>query len=500
MYCNKCGSRIEDGASVCPVCGAQVEEKVSFDWSGVSPGKPVKETNDLSSPWEDGAYAGSPEFADVLKREMAEKQRRSEQLERQATEKEPEPQDFSLFEQSNEPEAISAVENELAEILKGNEKDFSSDMNYDDTSESPFFSEGSIFGNDTSTLDLDDDDDFFVGGDDSSRDSGFDPFVDIDDSGRYSVPGEGEKEPFLPFDMSESIDEQEYENAKKILNEKVQGISTIEENSHINLERAQKAQEIAEAEAEKVAEETGYTGNLDETKNDIMELKNKLATLMNDDVPSPNSQPSDAVAISDLEKQIFNTESIEDAETKKIDKFYTLYRKNEEFQRLLDEEYEKLQQEEMQRGQGRPPQTDPQEKARQEAQAAAQQRQNHQEILAAQEEARRREQLLEQQRQEELMRQKQREMEIAKQRAQAANDDMDPYKDFSDLTPEKKKKGPKNPADRKGCRKLFSVLGVAFGIFVFLVVACVAIAIFSPNSTLGAVLSRWYETFTSLIS
>ena len=36
------------------------------------------------------------------------------------------------------------------------------------------------------------------------------------------------------------------------------------------------------------------------------------------------------------------TEEVEAEETKKIDKFYTLYRKNEEFQRLLDEEYEKL--------------------------------------------------------------------------------------------------------------------------------------------------------------
>ena len=54
---------------------------------------------------------------------------------------------------------------------------------------------------------------------------------------------------------------------------------------------------------------------------------------------------SDALSIEELEKDIFGEESateIESEATKKIDKFYTLYRKNEEFQKLLDEEYNKL--------------------------------------------------------------------------------------------------------------------------------------------------------------
>ncbi len=57
------------------------------------------------------------------------------------------------------------------------------------------------------------------------------------------------------------------------------------------------------------------------------------------------STETDALSIEDLEKDIFGEESELEAEseaTKKIDKFYTLYRKNEEFQRLLDEEYNKL--------------------------------------------------------------------------------------------------------------------------------------------------------------
>ena len=54
---------------------------------------------------------------------------------------------------------------------------------------------------------------------------------------------------------------------------------------------------------------------------------------------------TDALSLEELERDLFGEaldEEVEAEETKKIDKFYTLYRKNEEFQRLLDEEYEKL--------------------------------------------------------------------------------------------------------------------------------------------------------------
>ena len=59
---------------------------------------------------------------------------------------------------------------------------------------------------------------------------------------------------------------------------------------------------------------------------------------------------TDAVSLEDLEQDLFG-EIPNDAEpetTKKIDKFYTLYRKNEEFQRLLDEEYSRLKGEHIQ--------------------------------------------------------------------------------------------------------------------------------------------------------
>ena len=64
----------------------------------------------------------------------------------------------------------------------------------------------------------------------------------------------------------------------------------------------------------------------------------------------PQAKVSDAVSLEDLEKDLFG-EIPDDSEpetTKKIDKFYTLYRKNEEFQRLLDEEYSRLKGEHIQ--------------------------------------------------------------------------------------------------------------------------------------------------------
>ena len=58
----------------------------------------------------------------------------------------------------------------------------------------------------------------------------------------------------------------------------------------------------------------------------------------------PAPKETDALSLEDLEKDLFGS-AVPEGEveaTKKIDKFYTLYRKNEEFQRLLDEEYNKL--------------------------------------------------------------------------------------------------------------------------------------------------------------
>ena len=60
---------------------------------------------------------------------------------------------------------------------------------------------------------------------------------------------------------------------------------------------------------------------------------------------SDELKQEEVMSIDDLQKDLFGAEA-DDAgmeATRKIDKFYTLYRKNEEFQQLLDEEYQKLQ-------------------------------------------------------------------------------------------------------------------------------------------------------------
>lgn len=53
---------------------------------------------------------------------------------------------------------------------------------------------------------------------------------------------------------------------------------------------------------------------------------------------------NDAMSIDELENDLFGNEANSDdlEATRKIEKFYTLYRKNEEFQQLLDSEYDKL--------------------------------------------------------------------------------------------------------------------------------------------------------------
>ena len=124
-------------------------------------------------------------------------------------------------------------------------------------------------------------------------------------------------------------------------------------------------QEKAEAETEATATETG-------ARSDLTNLEAELAALGFDTIDDEPDEEADmlfsaedvadantsaveesnedlnqeeVMSIDDLQKDLFGTD-VDDAgmeATRKIDKFYTLYRKNEEFQQLLDEEYKKLQ-------------------------------------------------------------------------------------------------------------------------------------------------------------
>lgn len=76
------------------------------------------------------------------------------------------------------------------------------------------------------------------------------------------------------------------------------------------------------------------------------EIESLLAQADAEPEVAPVEVETDAMSIEDLEKELFGDDGDLDGEaeaTRKIDKFYTLYKKNEEFQKLLDEEYSKLQ-------------------------------------------------------------------------------------------------------------------------------------------------------------
>ena len=101
------------------------------------------------------------------------------------------------------------------------------------------------------------------------------------------------------------------------------------------------SEEVTEAAAE-VVEEAAPVEEVIEEVAPIEEVVEEAAPVV-EVIEEPKK--TDALSLEELERDLFGdtlTEEAEAEETKKIDKFYTLYRKNEEFQRLLDEEYEKL--------------------------------------------------------------------------------------------------------------------------------------------------------------
>ena len=119
----------------------------------------------------------------------------------------------------------------------------------------------------------------------------------------------------------------EYREAEEAVEEVAEAEPYVEEAAEEIAEEAAPAVEaVEEPAAEEVVEEV-----VEEAAEEVAE--------------EPAAKETDALSLEDLEKDLFGVNLEEEAEaeeTKKIDKFYTLYRKNEEFQRLLDEEYEKL--------------------------------------------------------------------------------------------------------------------------------------------------------------
>ena len=103
------------------------------------------------------------------------------------------------------------------------------------------------------------------------------------------------------------------------------------------------AAETEPAPVEEIVEEVAAEAEPDPIEEILEKAAAEAEPAPAEEAPAPKK--TDALSLEELERDLFGdalTEEAEAEETKKIDKFYTLYRKNEEFQRLLDEEYEKL--------------------------------------------------------------------------------------------------------------------------------------------------------------
>lgn len=143
-------------------------------------------------------------------------------------------------------------------------------------------------------------------------------------------------------------------NSENVADADVEVTEAAEEPSEVQEEISEftpSVEEIVTEDAEDKAEDEDNLPLIDPTPVVEEEL-----SLINEEVEeeeieegTQDNPETDAMSVEDLEKDLFGEVSQEDIvaeETKKIDKFYTLYRKNEEFQRLLDEEYDRLRREE----------------------------------------------------------------------------------------------------------------------------------------------------------
>ena len=120
----------------------------------------------------------------------------------------------------------------------------------------------------------------------------------------------------------------------------------IEEPADIAEEVAEAAEDAAEEAPEFVIPEIEIPAiEPEEPAEEVVEEPVVEAEPEAAEEPAPEKKETDALSIEELEQDLFGASFDPDGEaeaTKKIDKFYTLYKKNEEFQRLLDEEYNKL--------------------------------------------------------------------------------------------------------------------------------------------------------------
>ena len=133
---------------------------------------------------------------------------------------------------------------------------------------------------------------------------------------------------------------------EEIVEEVVEEAAPVEEIVEEVVEEAAPVEEIVEEVVEEAAPVEEIVEEVVEEAAPVEEAVEEMAeeaAPVEEEATMPKK--TDALSLEELERDLFGDNLAEEAEaeeTKKIDKFYTLYRKNEEFQRLLDEEYEKL--------------------------------------------------------------------------------------------------------------------------------------------------------------
>lgn len=151
----------------------------------------------------------------------------------------------------------------------------------------------------------------------------------------------------LGKDTSETVElpAREVVSAEELVQEPVQ--AKAEAETEANATEAGACSDLTSLEAELAAlgfdtidDEPDEEADMLFSAEDVADANTSAVEENNEDL-----NQEEVMSIDDLQKDLFGTD-VDDAgmeATRKIDKFYTLYRKNEEFQQLLDEEYKKLQ-------------------------------------------------------------------------------------------------------------------------------------------------------------
>lgn len=151
----------------------------------------------------------------------------------------------------------------------------------------------------------------------------------------------------LGKDTSETVElpAREVVSAEELVQEPVQ--AKAEAETEANATEAGACSDLTSLEAELAAlgfdtidDEPDEEADMLFSAEDVADANTSAVEENNEDL-----NQEEVMSIDDLQKDLFGTD-VDNAgmeATRKIDKFYTLYRKNEEFQQLLDEEYKKLQ-------------------------------------------------------------------------------------------------------------------------------------------------------------